>query len=374
MSKPKKGEAGASLIATVDAAAFAKRLGFVQGALPRRNTIPILDCVLLEADDGLVRLSVTNLDQQSEVTVESDTRLPGAVCVDARRLLTVCARMTGELLITQEGNTLKLSAGRARAELPTLPAGDFASMRAPENADPIEISSGALSAGIGSVLHAVSKEETRYYLCGVYMQADNGALVCTATDGHRLATIRVTAGLPAGLAFEPAIVPTVMLRDILKFCERIGGPVVMTISDDRLQVAGNGECHITKLIDGNFPDYERVIPKGPGTRISLPRAELKAAVAMAITGTDEKSSAVKFECTEGVMTCRSRQDVQWAEGSVEATDIPPCVPFGLNGNFVLQALDAISADLVELIVTDSVGPVRVETGDSLRQVVMPLRV
>jgi len=375
MAKSKKDAGGECLIATVDAEQFAKRLGFVQGALPRRNTVPILDCVLLTAGPGLVRLAVTNLDQMSEVTLQSDTKAAGAICVDARRLLAVVSRFSGEMLIAQEGTSLKLTGGRARAELPVLPAGDFAGMRGPEeDGETFEIASGALASGFASVMHACSKEETRYYLNGVYMQPDGGDLKFTATDGTRLASLKVTSGLPGGTAFAPCIVPDAMLRDFVKFCERADGPVAMTVSDDRLQLSAAGETHITKLIDGTFPDYERVIPKGPGTRINVAIADLKRAVAVAMTGSTEKSMAVRFEAEEGRLTCRSREEGQWAEGIVEGTDIPPCVAFGLNGKLPLQALEACRGETVELVVIDPASPVRFETGDELRQVVMPLRV
>lgn len=369
-----KGKAAPGLAATVDAAEFARRLGFVTGAIARRNTIPILDCVLLEARAGTVSLTATNLDQQSSAELAADVPQPGAVCIDAGRLATIVSRMTGALTITLEDATLKLMAGRARAEMPTLPASDFNSLSGIDDGQTFEIASGVLGAGFGSVMHATSTEEARYYLNGVFVQPVGGALVFTATDGHRLASLRVTAGLPAGLDFDSFIVPRAVLRDYVKFCERADGPVQMTVSDRRLELCAHGERHITKLIDGTYPDYERVIPKAAGARIAVPKAELKAAVGVAMTGTEEKSRAVRFEAEEGRLVCRSGRDADFAEAIVEGTDIEPCEVFGLNGKYVLEALEACGGEQIEIVVIDGATPIRFETGDALRQCIMTLRV
>ncbi|MBI1401439.1 DNA polymerase III subunit beta [Hyphomonas sp.] len=370
-----KAKAAHTLAATVEAGEFARRLGFVTGAIARRNTIPILGCVLLEAREGLIRLSATNLDQQSDAETAADVKIAGKVCIDAGRLSTIISRMSGELLITLDDRVLKLSAGRARAEMPTLPAEDFQGLRGPEDGDTIEIASGALAAGLASVMHCASTEDTRYYLNGVYVQPDGGALIFTATDGHRLASLRVTAGLPDGLGFDPFILPRAVLRDYCKFCERVDGPLAMTVADNRLQLSAHGETHITKLIDGTFPDYERVFPKAPGASLTLPVADLKAAVAVAMTGTEEKSRAVRFDAEEGRLVCRSGREADFAEAFIEGVDIAPVDPFGLNGKYVLDALEACGgAAEVELIVIDPASPVRILAGDQLRQCVMPLRV
>lgn len=370
-----KAKAALGLAATVEAAEFARRLGFVTGAISRRTQIPILGCVLLQVGPGdRVRLAATNLDQQSEAEMAADAKQHGAVCVDAGRLSTIVSRMSGELLITLEDATLKLSAGRARAELPTLPAGDFNNLRGPDDGETIEIASGVLAAGFGTVMHAASNEETRYYLRGVYVEPAGGALNFTATDGHRLASLRVTAGLPDGIDFAPFIVPREVLRDYCKFCERADGLVAMTISDGRMQLSANGETHVTKLVDGTYPDYERVIPRDAGARIAVPISELKAAVAVAMTGSEEKSRAVRFESEEGRLVCRSGREADFAEAVIEGVDIPPVDAFGLNGKYVLEALDACGGDQVEMVVIDAGTPVRFETGDALRQCIMTLRV
>lgn len=375
MAKSKNAaKTGPGLLATVDAADFAKRLGFVTGALPRRNNIPILDCVRVCAANGEVTLAVTNLDQQSETAVPAEVKGEGAFCVAAARLSETVSRFKGELLLDMTGGSLKLAAGRCRADLPVLPAEDFNDLRGPEGGNSFEVASGVLLSGFGSVMHCASKEEARYYLRGVYVEPRMGSMIFTATDGHRLATLKVTSGISDDVRFEPMIVPREPLRDYMKFLERADGPVLVTIDDNRLQMSAVGETHITKLIDGQFPDYERVIPKGPFTRIALPVADLRAAVVAAMTAALGKSRAVRFEPHEGRLVCSSRTDDQYCEAEVEALDIEPGEPFGLNGAYVTDALDILRAADVELNLSGPNSQILISTGDELRQVIMQLRV
>lgn len=370
-----KNKQGPGLLATVEANELAKRLGYITGALPRRNTIPILDCVrVTAAAGGRLTLAVTNLDQQSEADLAADVRGQGALCVDAKRLAETVARLKGELLLDATSGPLKLSAGRCRAEIPVLPAEDFNDLRGPEDAHSFEMSSGVLLAGLASVQHCASKEEARYYLNGVFVQPGAGFLRFTATDGHRLASLKVTSGVPDEAVFEAFILPRQVLRDYIKFLERADGPVVVTINSNRLQLTVAGESHITKLIDGSYPDYERVIPKGPFKRMTVPVSDLKTAIGAAMTACQDKSRAVKFEAKEGVLVCSARTDAQYCEAAVEALDIEPGEPFGLKGDYVLEALDALRGEEVEISLSDSASPVLFSTGDELRQVVMPLRV
>jgi DNA polymerase-3 subunit beta len=223
-------------------------------------------------------------------------------------------------------------------------------------------------------MHCASKEESRYYLNGVFVQPGAGFMRFTATDGIRLASLKVTSGVPDGAVFEPVIVPRQVLRDYVKFLERADGPVVMSIDSNRLELSAGAETHITKLIDGSFPDYERVIPKGPFTRLTVPVSDLKSAIGVALTACHDKSRAVRFDPQEGVLTCSSRTDSQYSEAAVEAVDVEPGEPFGLNGGYVLEALDALRGEDVEICLSDPASPVLFSTGDELRQVVMPLRV
>ena len=379
-AQPRRGRAaaaaasreGGGLALNVEQQLFAKALSAVTTALPRKNEIPILDTVLIEAGEASLTLTVTNLVQEASIQMPAGVRAPGRICTDARMLAGISARMKGELTVHLEGRELKIVSGRAQTGLPTLPAEDFPVFGETDGVD-FEIASRALAAALGSVHHAMSSDQILYYLNGSYVEREDSSLVFTSTDGYRLATIAVTAGADAD--FDGAIIPRAAISDLIKLCERVDGAVTLTIGDRALEAAGAGECYRTKLIDGTFPDWRRVYPKTPGTRIVLPRKELIEAVAVAVSASREKSSSVRIECVEGRLTAATRAaDGLWAKGIVEATDIPPCEPFSLNGEYLLQALEKLSHDKVKLVVIDPASPIRVETGDALRQVIMPLRV
>lgn len=143
-----------------------------------------------------------------------------------------------------------------------------------------------------------------------------------------------------------------------------------------VEVSGQGECYRTKLIDGTYPDWRRVVPKDGGAiRIPLPRKELMEALAVAMSASNEKSHAIRLNAEEGkmVLTVRATEGA-WAEGVVEHSDIPPAPEFGLNGKFLMQALQVLSTDEVILSVSDAASPVRVDAEGDLVQVIMPLRV
>ena len=368
----KSKKAGDGLIVTIDAGDLGSAVSAVVAAAARKDTVPILTCIKFEVGKASATLTASNLDQEASVQIPAVVDGSGAVCVDARALAGIVGRMKGELLIAQRDRELELATGRYSAKLPVLPAEDFPVFPAVDGTE-FEIASGVLMSGFASVRHCMSTEETRYYLNGVYIEPVAGELIFTATEGHRLATLAVTAGdVPS---FPPAIVPRHALNDLMKLCERADGPVTVTVNDRMIEMAAKGECYRTKLIDMQYPDWRRVFPKSAGTEMALPRKELIDALAMVVSASRERSTAVKFQATEGRLTLTAgTSDGPRAEAIVEATDIPPCAPFGLNGKFVLQALEAFSSDEVTMTMTDAMGPVRFETGDALRQLVVPLRV
>ncbi len=363
---------GDGLIVTIDQKLLSGALAAVGGAVAKKTTLPILDTVLLETGQASLTLTTTNLDQEASVQAQAVVDGRGSLCVEAKLLSGIVARLKGELLLEHRGAELMVVGGRGQASLPVLPPEDFTKFGAVEGTE-LQLAPGALAGGIGAVLHAVSTEETRYYLNGIYVEQDGEELIFTSTDGHRLATIQVTAGLDEG--FDPVILPRFALSDIMKLCDRARDEVVVRISDHAFEVAAQGECYRTKLIDGQFPDWRKVYPDEAGIRIALPRKELIEALAVAVAASREKTSAVRFSATEGRLTMVAKgNEGAWAEGVVEATDIPPCEPFGLNGKLLLQALEKSMADQVEMIVIDEKKAVRIEAGETLRQLVMPLRV
>ena len=164
----RKKQDGDGLIATIDQQVLTKALAAVSGALPRRSQIPILDTVLIEAGAASLTLTTTNLDQEASIQVGAVIDQPGSLCIDAKPATAIMGRMKGDLTLTQDATNLNVIAGRARASHPTLPPEDFQKFSEVIGAE-FEIAPGALASGIGSVIHAVSSEETRPYLGGIFV-------------------------------------------------------------------------------------------------------------------------------------------------------------------------------------------------------------
>ncbi|WP_158534045.1 DNA polymerase III subunit beta [Hyphomonas pacifica] len=366
------------LIVTLDAAEFNKAVGRVMAAAEARSKIPILTHILIEVDPETgLSLFGTNLDMQAEAGfVPESARIDqgGRLCVDGAMIHQISGRMKGELTLIESKGRLRLVCGRAKADLPTLPAGDFQKLGDMEGAVIVEVASGALKAGLASVQHCISTEETRYYLNGIYLECGGGNLVFTATDGHRLGHLEVTASGEALPHFEGVIIPRKAVQAFLKLAEVHDGEVVLSISDRMVQLACGRDAYRTKQIDGNFPDYHRVIPKDQPIHMEVPVPDLKEALNIVVAASSDKSSAVRLTPTEGRLTLSVRNEFRQAEAVIEHDDIPPAEPFGLNGKYLQQALDRIDAPLVKIGMTDAATPFRFEAeGSDLLQVIMTLR-
>lgn len=379
-----KSEQPDGLIATVDAKVLATALQTVNQVVDRKNTIPIISCVLIEAGEDDVSLTGTNLDMQAEAVIggeDAQIDQAGAFCVNAQELQGVIARMMGEVVIAHDTRTrrLRLGTGRGRVELPTLPAQDFTPLMRMDGEVSFNAPPGAIAAGFSAVASSVSTEETRYYLNGVLIERDEGKILFTSTDGHRLTQLPVIIDGEALPEFEPGIVPRQILQAFIKLCEgATGSAVKVSLSENMIEIAAGSITIRSKLIDGPFPDYRRVIPKGPfAAEVPFPVKELKEAVELVVTASSEKSRSVKIAAEEGRLRLVVRgSEGREAEAIVEHVDIPPDVPeIGFNGAYLVQALDKLKAEEGVLRIVDPASPGRVEVdGDSLIQVVMPLRV
>lgn len=366
---------------TADAAELQKVLSRVQAGIVRKAQIPILLNVLIEADPDLgVSFYTTNLDQQAETGLGADVAdvtAGGATTVDAAMLHNLVGKMKGEVTLSMTGeHRLGIFCGKAKAELPTLPAADFTKLGSIDDAVSFEIAGGMLASGLNSVSHAVSSEETRYYLNGVLMEHRGGQLLFTATDGHRLAHIAVTASGHELAPFEPVIVPRWALAPLVKLAGLGTDPVVLSIGQSMMQLTAGRDAFRVKLVDGTFPDYGRVIPKPPFKFTqTVPVAEAREAVNLAIAATTEKSNAVKLTGADGKLTAHVQQDGKWVEAFMEHPDIVDAAPIGVNGKYLVAALDRVSSSEISLNYSDGQSPMLLQReGDALVQVIMPLRV
>ena len=269
---------------TIERTALLKSLGHVQSVVERRNTIPILSNVLVEAKGERVALTATDMDLAIVDHAPAEIAAPGAATVPAHMLYDIVRKLPEgsqvSLELAGDGGQVAIKAGRSRFTLQTLPKEDFPSTAAGDLPHRFPLAAVDLRSLIDHTRFAISTEETRYYLNGIYVHAHTGgkqaALRAVATDGHRLA--RVEMPLPEGAEKIPGvIIPRKMVGEVRKLIEEVDGAVEVSLSDTRVRFAFNDIVLTSKLIDGSFPDYQRVIPTGNDKTLEVDRREFRDA-------------------------------------------------------------------------------------------------
>lgn len=360
-------------------------------AVEKRNTIPILSNLLIEPDEGLVRLVATGLDVEIVAEAACDSvsgpgfTVPSAILAAAVRKMPADA----DVSIACEGAVATVGAGRARFRLPVLPAGDFPRMKShdPDGAVRFSLPAADLAGMLAATRFAVSTEETRYYLNGIHLHAGEGAdgpaLVAVATDGHRLAL--TARALPEGAAGMPAVILPRVTVDLLAAITGRKADIAIELSPTRVRLAvgpgedGPGIAITSKLVDGTFPDYRRVMPAAPPSRFTLDVAALRAAVDRVLTiAPTGKGCAVRFAFSAGGLELSAvNPDAGEArEGLAVASAEGAPVEIGINGRYMLDMLAAVPAASVTIHLSDNASPALVTCPDApdARFVLMPMRI
>ncbi len=361
-----------------------KALGHVASVVERRNTIPILSNVLLQAGDGALTLRATDLDIEvietvpAEVAHDGSITAPAHVCHDIVRKLPDGAQV--ELSLGPDPGRLALASGPANFTLHILPAGDFPDMSAGDMSHAFTVPGEHLKKLIEKARFAISTEETRYYLNGIYLHAaqSDGAetLRAVATDGHRLAQVEVA--LPEGAAGMPGvIVPRKTVHEVFRLIEDASDAVEIELSASKIRFSVGAMVLTSKLIDGTFPDYGRVIPEGNDKLLSVDNAEFASAVDRVSTVSSEKGRAVKLTLGDGKMvlsvnnpdsgSAREELGVDYAADDLE---------IGFNARYLLDISGQLEGETAEFLLADPGSPTMIREGDdaSALYVLMPMRV
>jgi DNA polymerase-3 subunit beta len=369
---------------TIERAALMKALGHVQSAVERRNTIPILSNVLLSAERDRLTFSATDLDMEIIDAAFAQVDQPGQITAPAHTLYEIVRKLPEgadvSLSFTGEDPRLTVAAGRSRFNLPVLPAGDFPVMSSDGLSGRVAVDVNDLIRLIDKTRFAISTEETRYYLNGLYLHtvSDGGTqkLRAVATDGHRLALAEMAA--PEGSAGAPGvIVPRKTIAEARRLLEDAGESVDLQVSAQKIRLDFNGAALTSKVIDGSFPDYSRVIPKGNDRLMLVDNKLFAQAVDRVATISAEKSRSVRMAIEPGrlILTVRNMEAGQ----AVEELEIDYSgEPFELsfNARYLLDVSDQIAAETVEFRFGGPNDPALVvdPVDADVQYVLMPLRV
>jgi len=370
--------------ATIERATLLRCLSHVQSVVERRNTIPILSNVLIEASsDGTVRLMATDLDLQvvehlPAVSVEG----PGSITVAAHLLFDIARKLAdgSQVSLQTADGRLVVKAGRSRFQLPTLPRDDFPVIVEGDLPTSFEVPAATLAQMIDRTRFAISTEETRYYLNGIFLHVSDSELKAAATDGHRLA--RYTLAKPEGADGMPdVIVPRKAVGELRKLLDEHGeSAVLIDLSASKIRFSLGGEKGVvltSKLIDGTFPDYSRVIPTGNDKLLRLDPKSFFEAVDRVATIATEKTRAVKMALdTDKVTLSVTSPDNGTAAEELPADYGSAGFEIGFNANYLKDILGQIEGDNVELHLADAGAPTLIRQSDKspALYVLMPMRV
>ncbi len=368
--------------ATIERATLLRGLSHVQSVVERRNTIPILSNVLIEAQPGgALRLMATDLDLQIDETIAAAVDQPGAITVPAHTLFDIVRKLPegAQVELSAAEGRITVNAGRARFTLATLPRDDFPMIAEGELPTVFELPAETLKQIIDKTRFAISTEETRYYLNGIYLHVVDEAtpvLRAAATDGHRLA--RVTVARPDGADAMPGvIVPRKCVGELRKLLEEVDGSIGVSLSASKIRFDLGQAILTSKLIDGTFPDYTRVIPTGNDKLLKLDPKSFMEGVDRVSTIATEKTRAVKMALERDKIVL----SVTSPENGAAAEEVPgdyAALPFeiGFNSRYLMDILNQIEGDLVEVHLADAAAPTLIRENDKspALYVLMPMRV
>ncbi|MEY9198713.1 DNA polymerase-3 subunit beta [Sinorhizobium fredii] len=341
---------------------LARVMANVSRVVESRNTIPILGNVMLAAAGGGLAVTGTDLDIVATSSAAADIEQDGAICVDAKLFGDIVKKVGGDISISLEGDKLTVKSGRSRFSLATLPAADFPDLGGGTFTAEFELDLASLFAPVS---FAISNEETRFYLNGVFFAATDGQpSVAVATDGHRLAR-NFGPVLPT---FAGIIVPRKTVSLLPK------GQVKVSVSESKIRVVAGDFVMTSKLIDGTFPDYQRVIPQNNDKSVVVDRDAMMGAADRVVTVSSEKGRAVKLAIAPGSISLSARSDVGDAQDEVAAEYGGEPFDMGFNSQYLRDVFGVLPVGEVQMQLAEGAPALITGGAEGLLLLLMPMRV
>jgi len=369
---------------TVERAQLLKSLGHVHRVVERRNTIPILANVLIRSEKAKLGLKATDLDLEVSETIPAEVSPGGATTVPAHMIYEIVRKLPdgAQVVLESTGDRamLTIRAGRSRFTLQTLPESDFPDLNAGEMTHKFALPAADLKRMIDKTQFAISTEETRYYLNGIYLHAATSGktetLRAVATDGHRLAQYEIA--LPAGAKGMPGIiVPRKTVGEVQRLIEDSEAEIGIELSQAKIRFTIGEVVLTSKLIDGTFPDYARVIPLGNDKELKVDKSEFEHAVDRVSTVSSERGRAVKLSLAGGKLTLSvTNPDSGSATEEIEVDYDADPLDIGFNSRYLLDIAAQIEGETALLKLSDPGSPTLIQDKDAkgALYVLMPMRV
>ncbi len=348
----------------------------VVNVVERRQTLPVLANFLIEAVDGGLRITGTDMEVELVARANAEVAQTGSVTVPARKLVDICKALPEgvQLNIQLNDDKLAIHAGRSRFTLATLPAGEFPSSDQAETLASYEVSQGKFRWLMEKTSFAMAHQDVRHYLNGLLLEFREGGVRAVATDGHRLALAEMDAPITGDV--RSLIVPRKGVLELNRVLEDIDEPLNVIVGQGFLRVDRERIVMTTKLIDGRFPDYEAVIPMATDKALIMNRSEMTHALQRAAILSNEKYRGVRLDLDPGTVRVVAHNPQQEeAVEDIEAEHEFEKLKVGFNVNYLLDALSSIDGEKVRIALRDANSSCLVTNidSDAVRQVVMPLK-
>ncbi len=361
---------------TVGREALLKPLQAVIGVVERRQTMPILANVLLVAKDGEVAITATDLEVELVASAAIEVDTAGEVTVPARKLLDICRALPEEasISISVSGERLLVKSGRSKFSLTTLPAAEFPTIEDINAGQSVELSQALMGKLLEKTHFAMAQQDVRYYLNGLLLETGKKFLRAVATDGHRLSLCQVELDT-AKLTEQQVIVPRKGVLELQRLMTG-QGDLKVELGTNHIRIHLDGNRFTSKLIDGRFPEYERVIPKATENELTADRELLMGALQRTAILSNEKYRGIRLVIKSGSIVLQAHNPEQEeAEEELEVSYTGDEIEIGFNVNYLLDALGAIESDQVTLAVVDGNSSclLREPGNDDCKYVVMPMR-
>lgn len=362
---------------TVSRDALLKPLQVVSGAVERRHTIPILSNALIQAGNGEIRLTGTDLEVELVATCSTEQVVEGAVTVPAKKLLDIVRSLPdgAQVEFSASADKALIKSGRSKFSLATLPAEDFPNIDGWDSDIQLITSQATLKGLIEATHFSMANQDVRYYLNGMLFETDANVLRTVATDGHRLAMSSCAIGQPH-LAGRQVIVPRKGVMELMRLLDSPDSEIKVAIGTNHIRMETNGISFTSKLVDGRFPDYRRVLPQGGDKVVIAERDVLKQACSRAAILSNEKYRGVRISLSNGEMCLTANNPEQEsAEEVIEVDYQGDSLEIGFNVSYLIDVLNTIQGSKVKITMSgpDASGLIEDNADDSSLYVVMPMR-
>jgi DNA polymerase-3 subunit beta len=361
---------------SIEREALLKPLQAVIGVVERRQTMPILANVLIAAKDGELAITATDLEVELVASTRLEADTEGEVTVPGRKLLDICKALPDgvRMSISQSGEKVAVRAGRSKFSLATLPAAEFPAVDEINAENVIEVPQRLLADLLEKTHFSMAQQDVRYYLNGLLIETGDSHLRAVATDGHRLALSEVS--LDGGkLPGKQVIVPRKGVLELQRLLSGEGN-LSLSLGSNHIRIQLDGIRFTSKLIDGRFPEYDRVVPKNAGNELTADRQTLRSALQRTAILSNEKYRGIRLVLKGGGLTLQAHNPEQEeAEEEVEVSYTGEDMEIGFNVNYLLDALGVIDSEEVSVAFVDANSSclIREPGKDESKYVVMPMR-